>query len=124
VLEYHPEPMRLLMQADYVVSMGGYNSVSEILSLQKNALIVPRTAPRREQLIRAERLAAMGLLDVAHPGKLTPEVIGRWVRKEVTSVPRASDIVNFSGLSHLPALLEELLEVQPLITASSGKVAP
>jgi predicted glycosyltransferase len=47
VLEYHPEPMRLLMQADYVVSMGGYNSISEILSLRKNALIVPRTAPRR-----------------------------------------------------------------------------
>jgi predicted glycosyltransferase len=63
VIKSAPEPTRLLMAADRVVSMGGYNTVSEVLSFEKRALVVPRTTPRREQLIRAERLHALGLLD-------------------------------------------------------------
>jgi predicted glycosyltransferase len=45
-----------------VVAMGGYNTFCEILSFDKTALIVPRTEPRREQLIRAERAARLGLV--------------------------------------------------------------
>ncbi len=36
-----------------VVAMGGYNTFCEILSFDKRAIIVPRTAPRMEQYIRA-----------------------------------------------------------------------
>ena len=32
-----------------VVAMGGYNTFCEILSFDKRAIIVPRTAPRMEQ---------------------------------------------------------------------------
>ncbi|MCS7266435.1 MAG: hypothetical protein NZ704_00090 [Geminicoccaceae bacterium] len=45
-----------------VVAMGGYNTFCEILSFGKPALVVPRTEPRREQFIRAERAQALGLL--------------------------------------------------------------
>ena len=44
-----------------VVAMGGYNTFCEILSFDKRALIVPRTAPRLEQAIRAERASEFGL---------------------------------------------------------------
>ncbi len=55
--------MELLMErAEAVVAMGGYNTFCEILSFDKRALLVPRSTPRREQLIRAERAAALGLL--------------------------------------------------------------
>ena len=54
----------LMARASAVVAMGGYNTFCEILSFDKRALIVPRTRPRREQLIRAERSAALGLLTV------------------------------------------------------------
>jgi predicted glycosyltransferase len=64
VQEFHPEPMHLMASADRIISMGGYNTISEILSLEKKALVVPRVSPRREQLIRAERLEKLGLLDV------------------------------------------------------------
>lgn len=47
VLEYVNEPTLLLKKADWVVSMGGYNSTCEILSFQKRALIVPRITPAR-----------------------------------------------------------------------------
>lgn len=53
--------------ADYVVSMGGYNSVCEIFSLEKPALIVPRVKPVEEQWVRAERLARCGMVECLHP---------------------------------------------------------
>jgi predicted glycosyltransferase len=59
--------------ADVVVSMGGYNSVSEVLAAQKSAIIVPRISPRREQLIRAEALSRRELLRMIHPDELRPK---------------------------------------------------
>ncbi len=53
---------RLLERAAGVVAMGGYNTFCEILSFGRPALLVPRTKPRREQLLRAERAAQLGLV--------------------------------------------------------------
>jgi len=44
-----------------VVAMGGYNTFCEILSFDKPALLVPRTQPRLEQLLRASRAQELGL---------------------------------------------------------------
>ncbi len=49
-------------QARAVVAMGGYNTFCEILSFGKPALLVPRTTPRLEQYLRAERAQALGLV--------------------------------------------------------------
>ena len=54
----------LMNKAAAVVAMGGYNTFCEILSLDKRALVVPRTRPRREQLIRAVEAERLGLLRV------------------------------------------------------------
>ena len=45
----------LFERASGVVAMGGYNTFCEILSFGKPALLVPRTTPRLEQYLRAER---------------------------------------------------------------------
>jgi predicted glycosyltransferase len=55
-----------------VVSMAGYNTVSELMRAGKPALLVPRAGPSQEQLIRARRLAAAGLQEMIHPADLTP----------------------------------------------------
>ena len=52
----------MMDEAIGVVAMGGYNTFCEILSFDKRALIVPRTKPRREQLIRASRGQDLGLV--------------------------------------------------------------
>src|SRR5712692_2450901 len=52
----------LMARAAGVVAMGGYNTFCEILSFDKPALIVPRTTPRLEQYIRAQRAAELGLV--------------------------------------------------------------
>ena len=51
----------LMEPAVGMVAMGGYNTFCEILSFDKRALIVPRTKPRMEQHIRAERADELGL---------------------------------------------------------------
>lgn len=52
----------LFGRAAAVVAMGGYNTFCEILSFGKPGLLVPRTSPRLEQSIRAERAQALGLV--------------------------------------------------------------
>jgi len=46
------------------LQMAGYNSTFEALAAGARPILVPRRHPRREQLIRASRLAALGLADV------------------------------------------------------------
>ena len=57
----------LMEQAVGIVAMGGYNTFCEILSLDKPALIVPRSIPRKEQTIRASRAAKLGLVSMLDP---------------------------------------------------------
>jgi predicted glycosyltransferase len=61
-----------LAAADAAVCMGGYNTTCELLALAVPAVIIPRTEPRLEQLMRARRLAARGLLSWLHPTDLSP----------------------------------------------------
>ena len=53
-----------MKQAAGIVSMGDYNTFCEILWLDKPALIIPRSIPRLEQTIRANRAAKLGLIAV------------------------------------------------------------
>ncbi|MEO8305141.1 MAG: glycosyltransferase [Betaproteobacteria bacterium] len=50
-----------------VVAMAGYNTFCEILSLDKRAILIPRVKPRREQLLRARRASALGLVRMLDP---------------------------------------------------------
>lgn len=54
----------LMASSDAVIAMGGYNTFCEILSFDKPALILPRSQPREEQLIRARNAANIGLLSM------------------------------------------------------------
>ena len=67
--------MSYMNAADLVVSMGGYGTICEILSLNKQAVIIPRVRPVEEQWIRASRMAELSLLHTIHPDDLTPEYL-------------------------------------------------
>ena len=113
VREFVPEPCRLLCRADRVVTMGGYNTVCEVLAFKKPALVVPRVVPRREQLIRAERLRDLGLLDVLHPDAVTPTAVARWLAADAPAPDRRR--IDLDGLRRLPALVDDLLANAPLL---------
>ena len=63
-ITFHGQLEALVARAAGVVAMGGYNTFCEVLSLDKRALIVPRTAPRLEQHIRASRATELGLVSM------------------------------------------------------------
>jgi predicted glycosyltransferase len=101
VMEFRADMERLILCAGAVVSMGGYNTTVELLAARKPALIVPRVEPRVEQLIRAERLADLGLVEMIHPNDLTPRLVRSKVeellKRDPVSVPRVE--VDLSGAS-------------------------
>lgn len=82
LINFASDIMSYLSAADLIISMGGYNSFCEILSLNKRAIIIPRVKPRLEQLIRAQRFSALGVVHMLHPDELSPKRL--W--KEINSV--------------------------------------
>src|SRR5215472_16883787 len=81
VVSFITEPTLLVERAERIVAMGGYNTVCEVLSFDKRALIVPRTKPRREQIIRAERLRDLGLIDLLQIEQVSPRAIEEWIAR-------------------------------------------
>ena len=63
-VEYRDGLASVIAAADLSVSMGGYNTVCEVLTAGVPALVVPQIFPRQEQYIRARRLEARGLINV------------------------------------------------------------
>jgi predicted glycosyltransferase len=108
VVEFLTEPEPLMHAADRVISMGGYNTVCEVLALGKQSLIVPRVKPRREQLIRAERLRDLQFVDVLRPDQLSPNSLTKWLWKMLPARPSVREHIDFGGLGRLPHLITEL----------------
>ncbi len=109
IVDFLDDPIPLICAADRIVSMGGYNSICEILAFQKRALIVPRVRPRQEQIIRCERLCALGLIDMLHPAEMTPASMAAWLNGPARGVPSASSVLDFRGVERLRGLAREAL---------------
>lgn len=112
VRDFVTDPLPLIRGATSVIAMGGYNTVMELLSLDKQALVVPRSRPRMEQLIRAQRLKSLGVIDFVREEDLTSEGIGDWLRN---TPPRRSamKVIDFGGLERLTCFALEMIGCRP-----------
>lgn len=72
VVEYVDDMVGLIGRAAVVVSMAGFNTVCEILSCGRPAVLVPRAVRGEEQPIRARLLESRGLVRVLDAAVLTP----------------------------------------------------
>jgi predicted glycosyltransferase len=63
IVKFYRNMEKAILAADCVVSMGGYNTMCEIICAGRPSLIIPRSIPRQEQLIRARLFADQGLLE-------------------------------------------------------------
>ena len=109
IREFVTNTIELIGGAAAVVSMGGYNTVCEVLTEDVPGLIVPRVRPRQEQLIRAERLSDLGLADAMHPDDVTPDRLADWLATAVTSTgPRGRGVIALDGLRRVPQIVAEL----------------
>jgi predicted glycosyltransferase len=111
---FHGQLERLLANAAGVVAMGGYNTFCEILSADRPAIVVPRTRPRREQVIRAAAAEAHGLLRMltAERDGIAPETMARAIRA-LASQRRPSEAAMPGLLSGLETVVARALPPEP-----------
>lgn len=107
-IPFHSRLEELMVAADLVVSMGGYNTICEILTHQTPALIIPRETPRQEQLIRARHLKGEGLLDFIPWTEVTPQLFREKIFTLFSKQPQYSKTIRSFKLSGLDTMLERL----------------
>lgn len=116
LLEFTDDLTSYMGAADLVVSMGGYNTITEILSLQKRAVVIPRIQPVEEQWIRAEHMAKRGLFRVIHPHQLTSTLLMNIVLQELQTnspINLAAAQLDMNALSRITDYLFTLLRQAP-----------
>ena len=126
VFDTHLEP--LMAKAAGIVAMGGYNTFCEILSFDKPALIVPREAPRMEQLIRARRADELGLAGMLRDNDTRrPEVMAEALRTLPSQPPPSTDVIaglldGFVNVNRLvePRLATHHSEAEPARARRTG----
>ena len=114
IKEFSDDINSYLNAADLVVSMGGYNTVCEILSLGKKAIIVPRIKPVKEQWIRAKRMAELGFFSMISPEQLTPKLLSDKVKEKLEES-------SFNQKFPTQLNLEALAEIKEIISGLMGQ---
>jgi predicted glycosyltransferase len=110
IIDFDAHFERLIRNSAAVVSMGGYNTFCEILSLDKRALLVPRVRPREEQLIRARRAAELNLIDMLHPDEadnpaIMAQALRNLLKRPLPSSQGAQEMLD--GLSRIGDLVHD-----------------
>lgn len=113
VLDFSDDLLSLMGAADLVVSMGGYNTVCEILSLQKQAIVVPRVHPVQEQWIRAERMRQQHLFNAIHPFDLSPHTLATAIQQQLTTPLTPTAPLDMGALPRIAQRLMALLPNHP-----------
>jgi len=108
-LDFEPDLTRRYAEADVVVSMAGYNTVCELLSMRRRAVLVPRAEPVREQLIRARLFAGLGYFDVLEPQDLSAAALIGKVLDVAARPPLREAPVDMDGLPRIRARVRALL---------------
>lgn len=72
MFDFRADMPAVIAGARAVVAMAGYNTVSEVVRAGKPLLLLPRTGPSQEQLVRAMTLAASGAAAMLRPDEATP----------------------------------------------------
>lgn len=117
IIPFHPKLETLISAADLVISMGGYNTICEILTQQTPSLIIPREIPRKEQLIRAKGLKDHGLLEFLPLQEATPQLLRENIctllndRRQYTETIKSFEL---SGLDNMLARLRHFKETDVL----------
>ena len=79
VFNFYRQMEKILAAADLVISMGGYNTLCELMSQNTVSLLIPRETPRLEQTIRAQCFNQRNLLDYIPWKMLSPELLSKKV---------------------------------------------
>ena len=111
LVPYVADGLSAIAAADLVVCMAGYNTLSELLSLRRKSLVVPRKGPSAEQKIRTSLFAGRGLIDALDPDDFCPESLAERLLADLerTDYPTRDEMMDMGGASRAAARISELL---------------
>ena len=107
---FYRQMEKIFAAADIVVSMGGYNTLCEILSQGTLSLVIPRETPRKEQLIRARTFQRQNLVDYIPWGDFTPDVLGQKLLSILDDPQPYQDAISRFRLTGIEAMQKRLRE--------------
>ena len=123
---YTPDLSGVLRRADLSISMAGYNTVMDILSTGVRSLVYPMTGNGDdEQSVRAESLAAKGVLRVLAEDQLQPEKLAGEIQGALSQTPHRLRF-NGNGASNSSILLQKFLDLRgkALLARARALAAP
>jgi predicted glycosyltransferase len=123
VLDFTDDMLSYANAADVIVSMAGYNTICEILTLNKRAVVVPRVHPVEEQRIRAERMAQLSLFKMILPWDLSPRVLMDAVTDQIDELRSGAAGPPSIDLDALPRVTRILTELTGKKTLTAGAAA-
>jgi predicted glycosyltransferase len=123
VLEFTDDLMGYMDAADLVISMAGYNTVCELLTSHKRAILVPRVEPVAEQRIRAERMSAFGLFETILPSALTSRALADAALRQLRHIggPTTREFVDMEALPRIGKLMDEMCRPALQTAAAAGR---
>ena len=123
VIDFDNELEAIINGATALIGMCGYNTFCEVISFDKPALFVPRTHPRQEQLIRANRASELGLTKVLDADQaIDPEKMADALHALPHANPpsQADWKINLDGLPTICKRVEILLTEERLAPSTNG----
>jgi predicted glycosyltransferase len=109
VSDGHGDSLPWLQRAAAVVTMAGYNTLSEALAARRKALAVPRAGPSAEQRMRARLFADRRLIAQLEPEALAPKRLAEELLALLAhdGIPDGSRIPLMDGAQRAAAFLVE-----------------
>lgn len=95
--------------ADLIISMGGYNTITEILYSQTQALVIPRNGPSMEQKMRVRCLEQLGLMEYISDKNLNDADLSQKIESLLACPGRKQEgVINLGGASNAASVLAQL----------------
>ncbi len=118
-----------IRRASAIVTMAGYNSLCEVLTWQKKAVVVPRSGPSAEQRIRSELFSERSLIRRIRPESLDRRRLATALSQLLAGddIPHLANIPPLNGAQRVASTLLEWTPApaRPLAVATvNGTRAP
>ena len=107
---FYRQMEKIFAAADLVVSMGGYNTLCEILGQGTVSLVIPRETPRKEQIIRARAFNRQNLVDYIPWDDFTPELLSKKVAALLQNPEPYRAAISRFQLTGIETMQKRLLE--------------
>jgi predicted glycosyltransferase len=109
IMRFAPDLPALLRRCRVSVSQAGYNTVLEILAARARAVLVPFAAEREtEQSLRAERLAALGAVEMLREDRLATSSLAAAILRAASRDP-APVAIDTGGAARSARIIAEIL---------------